>query len=369
VAAAVEVLRSGWITTGPRTKEFEAEFARVTGARHAVAVNSCTAALHLALEAVGLRATDEVIVPSVTFAATAEVVRYFGAMPVIVDVRESDHNIDVAAIRNAMSEKTRAIIPVHFGGVPCDMDEIVALSKDRGVRVIDDAAHAFPCLYKERPVGTLADITCFSFYATKTITTAEGGAAVTANEAWAERMRVMSLHGISKDAWKRYTAEGSWHYDIMAPGFKYNLTDLAAAIGLVQLRRASDMLGRRSSIAAAYREAFQRHGALDLMEVPIDRGSAHHLFVLKLKLDRLKIDRDAFIVELKRRGVSASVHFIPLHLHSYYRDALGYRSGQFPVAEGVYRRSVSLPIYSKMSDGDVNRVIEAVLGVTSTFGI
>jgi perosamine synthetase len=220
IASVVETLRSGWITTGPKTKEFERRFAEATGAPHAVMVNSCTAAMHLALEAIGIKPGDEVIVPTMTFAATAEVVRYLGAIPVLVDVRAIDHNIDPAAIERAITPRTRAIIPVHFGGVPADMDEIMAIARANELLVVADAAHCFPGSYKGRPVGTLADVSCFSFYATKTITTGEGGAAVTANEEWADRMRIMSLHGISRDAWKRYTAEGSWYYEIVAPGYK-----------------------------------------------------------------------------------------------------------------------------------------------------
>ncbi|WP_242335575.1 MULTISPECIES: DegT/DnrJ/EryC1/StrS family aminotransferase [Anaeromyxobacter] len=365
VESVVETLRSGWITTGPKTKEFERRFGAATGAPHAVMVNSCTAALHLALEAVGVKAGDEVIVPTLTFAATAEVVRYLGATPVLVDVRGSDHNVDPAAIERAITPRTRAIMPVHFAGVPADMDEIVALARPRGIFVIDDAAHCFPGRYRGRKVGTLADISCFSFYATKTITTGEGGAAVTANAEWADRMRFMSLHGISRDAWKRYSAEGSWYYEIIAPGYKYNLTDIASAIGLGQLERADEMLERRREIAVTYDRAFIDHRAFELMSWSTDRDHTHHLYVLKLRPGALGIDRDRFIVELKERGIGASVHFIPLHVHPYYRDTYGYAPEQLPVALDVYRRSVSLPIYSKMTDGDVARVVEAVTDIAS----
>ncbi len=214
IDAVVEVLRSGWVTTGPKVKEFESRFAEAAGSSHCVAVNSCTAALHLALEAVGVKAGDEVIVPTLTFAATAEVVRYLGAIPVLVDVRPADHNVDPGAVERALTDRTRAIVPVHFAGVPADMDAIGAMARARGIPVVADAAHAFPCQYRGRNVGTLADVTCFSFYATKTMTTGEGGAAVTGNGDWADRMRVMALHGISRDAWKRYTAEGTWYYEI-----------------------------------------------------------------------------------------------------------------------------------------------------------
>src|SRR3990172_3225514 len=276
--AVVEVLRSGWITTGPKVKEFEARFGAGVGARHCVAVNSCTAALHLALEAIGVGANDEVVVPTMTFAATAEVVRHLGAVPILVDVRRSDHNIDPAAVEPALTPRTRAIIPVYFGGVPADMDEISALARSRGIAVVADAAHAFPCQYRGRNVGTLADITCFSFYATKTITTGEGGAAVTDRDAWADRMRIMSLHGISRDAWKRYRADGSWYYEIVAPGFKYNLTDIAAAVGLHQLRKADQLHEHRARVAWLYTTLLSEVDEVILPQSMPDRISSWHLF-------------------------------------------------------------------------------------------
>ncbi|BDG06315.1 DegT/DnrJ/EryC1/StrS family aminotransferase [Anaeromyxobacter oryzae] len=356
--AVTDVLRSRWITTGPRAKEFEARFGAAVEAAHCVAVSSCTAALHLALEAARVRPADEVIVPTMTFAATAEVVRYLGAVPVLVDVRASDHNVDVAAIERAITPRTRAIVPVHFGGVPADMDEIVALARSRDLPVVADAAHAFPCRYKGRNVGTLADVTCFSFYATKTITTGEGGAVVTGSAGWAERMRLMSLHGISHDAWKRYTAEGSWYYEIVAPGFKYNLGDIAAALGLAQLARAEAMCARREAIARRYDDAFREDEAIELLTCPADRTNAHHLYVIKLVPP---VDRNRFIEELRARGIGASVHFIPLHEHPYYRDTYGYLPESFPVAHDAYTRSISLPIYSAMTDAQVDRVIDTVL--------
>lgn len=365
IASVVESLRSGWITTGPKTKEFERRFTEAVGASNGVMVNSCTAALHLALEAVGVKAGDEVIVPTVTFAATAEVVRYLNATPVLVDVRAHDHNVDPAAIERAIGPKTRAIMPVHFAGVAADMDEISAIARARGIAVIADAAHCFPASYKGRNVGRLADITCFSFYATKTITTAEGGAAVTENAEWADRMRIMSLHGISRDAWKRYTAEGSWYYEITAPGYKYNLTDLASAIGLGQLSRATAMMERRRAIADAYDAVFRDVAAFELTPRPTDRSHAHHLYVLKLRDGVLSIDRDRFIQALKEEGIGTSVHFIPLHVHPYYRETYGYRPEQLPVALDLYRRSISLPIYSKMTDAEVTRVITAVTRVAA----
>jgi perosamine synthetase len=366
IASVVETLRSGWITTGHKTLEFEQRFAAATGMPHAVMVNSCTAALHLALDAIGVRAGDEVIVPTLTFAASAEVVRYLDAKPVLVDVRAEDHNVGPEQVEAAIGPRTRAILPVHFGGLPCDMDGIAEVARRRGIPVVADAAHAFPASHRGRNVGTLADITCFSFYATKTITTGEGGAAVTANPEWADRMRIMALHGISRDAWKRYTAEGSWYYEIVAPGYKYNLTDIASAIGLGQLSRAKAMRDRRRAIADVYDAAF---GGLPPLEIPA-RGHgvehAHHLYVLMVRPEALAIGRDRFIEELRKLGIGTSVHFIPLHVHPYYRDAFGWAPGDLPVADDLYRRSISLPIYSRMGDRDVDRVVEAVRTLVRT---
>lgn len=367
IEEVVAALRSGWITTGPRTKQLEADFGAAVGGEHAVAVNSCTAAMHVALEAIGIKPQDEVVVPTLTFAASAEVVRYLGARPVLVDVLAGDHCIDPAAVERAISPRTRAIIPVHFAGQSCEMDPLLEIARRHGLRIIEDAAHAYPTCYRGRMVGSIGDITCFSFYATKTITTGEGGMAVTASAEWADRMRVMSLHGISKDAWKRYSAEGSWYYEIVAPGFKYNMTDIAAALGLVQLRRAGEMLERRRGIARSYREAFAASDALELLEVRDFAEHAWHLFVIKLVPGVLGIDRGRFIEELKARGIGTSVHFIPLHLHPYYREAYGYGAEDLPVALECYQRSISLPIYSRMSDADVSRVVDAVGDICARF--
>jgi perosamine synthetase len=361
-----EVLKSGWLTPGPRTHAFEAEFAARLGVKHAIAVNSCTAAMHLALEATGLERGDEVITTTYTFAASAEVVRYFDARPVFVDVDPDTLNMCPELLERAITERTKAIIPVHIAGLPCDMDSILEVAWRHKIPVIEDAAHAFPARYKGRMVGTLGDFTCFSFYATKTITTGEGGMICTDNDLWAERCRVMALHGISKDAWNRYTAEGSWYYEVVAPGFKYNMTDLASAIGLAQLGKAEHMWERRREIAQRYNEAF---GGRDALQIPSNREDcehAWHLYILRLKPGALRIDRAAFIEALKQRNISASVHFIPLHVHPYYRDTYGYKPNDFPVAYQEYRRAISLPIYSKMSECDVDDVIEAVLDIVAT---
>ncbi|MDX1664348.1 MAG: DegT/DnrJ/EryC1/StrS aminotransferase family protein [Candidatus Promineifilaceae bacterium] len=358
--AVHETIASGWLTTGPRTHQFEQAFAEAVGARHAIAVNSCTAAMHLALEAIGLQAEDEVITSPYTFAATAEVVRYFDARPVLIDVRPDDLNLDPQQLEQAMTERTRAVIPVHIAGLPAEMDEIVEIARRHDLRVIEDAAHAFPTTYKGRMIGALSDFTCFSFYATKTLTTGEGGMITTDDDQWAERCRIMALHGISKDAWKRYTAEGTWYYEIIAPGYKYNMTDVAAAMGLVQLGKAERMRERRCEIAQRYHAAFGRLPALQTPADRLDSTHAWHLYMLRVHLDQLTIDRAQFVEALNRHNIGASVHFIPLHLHPYYRDTYGYEPEDFPVAYREYQREISLPIYSRMSDDDVEDVIQAV---------
>jgi perosamine synthetase len=367
IARVSEVLRSGWITTGPRVKEFEQRFAHAVGAAQGVAVNSCTAAMHLALEAIGITGDDEVIVPTMTFAATGEVVRYLGARPVLVDIRADDHNLDPAALARAITPRTKAILPVHFGGQACAMDEVLEIARAHGLAVVEDAAHAFPTRYQGRLVGSLGDITCFSFYATKTITTAEGGMAVANREDWVERMRVMSLHGISQDAWNRYSAEGSWYYEIVAPGFKYNMTDIAAALGLAQLERAGQRLERRRQVARVYSAALQDDEALELLQVRSFDEHAWHLFVIKLAPGVLSIDRGQLIEELKELGIGASVHFIPLHLHPYYRKELGWQADDLPVARDCYERSVSLPIYSRMTEAQAEQVAGAIGDLTRRY--
>jgi dTDP-4-amino-4,6-dideoxygalactose transaminase len=358
--SVMETLRSGWLTTGPKVRRFEADFAEYVGCDHAVAVNSATAALHLALSAVGLKEGDEVLVPTMTFAATAEVVLYFKARPVLVDCRPETLNLDPDQLEKAITAKTKAIMPVHIAGQACDMDRILEIASDYDFRVIEDAAHALPARYREKMIGTIGDITCFSFYATKTITTGEGGMAATENPEWAERMRIMGLHGISKDAWKRYTAEGSWYYEILYPGFKYNLTDIAAAIGIEQLKKCTHFWEIRQRYAALYNEGFQDVPAIITPSVAPEAQHAWHLYMIQLDLERLRIGRNEFIALLKQEGIGTSVHFIPLHLHPYYRDTFGYGPADFPRASFVFERIVSLPIYPKMTDADVQRVIDTV---------
>jgi perosamine synthetase len=367
VQSVVETLRSGWLTTGPKVKKFEEDFATYTGAASAVAVNSGTAALHLALDAVGIKEGDEVIVPTMTFTATAEVVLYFKARPVLVDCDPDTLNIDASRIESKITPKTRAIIPVHMAGQPCDMDDILRIARARGLRVIEDAAHALPAFYRDRMIGTVGDITCFSFYVTKTIATGEGGMATTGNPEWAERMRMMSLHGISKDAWKRYTSEGSWYYEVLYPGYKYNMTDIAAAIGIEQLKKCGSFRKARQDIANAYDEGLRDLDGIELPARRPDRQHAWHLYVIKVDPGRLRIDRNGFIEALKEKGIGTSVHFIPLHLHPFYRDTFGYGPRDFPNASAVFERIVSLPIYPKMTGCDVERVIGTVRAIVDRY--
>jgi perosamine synthetase len=365
--SVMETLRSGWLTTGPKVRRFEADFAAYVGCQHAVAVNSATAALHLALSAMGLKEGDEVLVPTMTFAATAEVVLYFKARPVLVDCRPETLNLDPDQLEKAITVRTKAIMPVHIAGQACDMDRIMEIAKEYNLRVIEDAAHALPSRYRGKMIGTIGDITCFSFYATKTITTGEGGMAVTQNPEWAEGMRIMGLHGISKDAWKRYTAEGSWYYEILYPGFKYNLTDIAAAIGIEQLKKCTHFWELRQRYATLYNEGFQDVPAIITPYVAPEVQHAWHLYVIQLDLERLRIGRNEFIALLKEEGIGTSVHFIPLHLHPYYRETFGYGPTDFPQASFVFERIVSLPIYPKMTEADVQRVIDAVSGLARRY--
>ena len=373
----VDTLRKGWLTTGPKTKQFESEFSEYIGRKHSVAVNSCTAALHLALEAIGLRSGQTVVVPTMTFAATAEVVRYFNAKPLLVDCSATDFNIDVtdAARRieqaRGRGEEVKAIIPVHYGGQICDMDGIAKLARWHGIKVIEDAAHCCPAYYQSTAdnrwegVGSASDICCFSFYANKTITTGEGGMACTDNSDFADRMRIMSLHGISRDAWKRFTADGSWYYEITAPGFKYNLTDVASAIGLHQLRRADDLRHKRALIADSYNENLRDVDEIILPAQRPDRIHSWHLYVIRLRLDQLSIDRAEFINELKRAGIGTSVHWMPLHMHPYYRDTYGFVPDDLPKSARLYSEIVSLPIYPDMTDADVDYVTNQIRRIIS----
>jgi perosamine synthetase len=363
INGVIETLRSGWLTMGPKTIEFEEKFREYIGSGHAIAVSSCTAAMHLALEAAGLHRGDEVIIPTFTFTATGEVVCYFGAKPVLIDVEADTCCLDVSKIEESLTPRTRAIIPVHYGGHPCDMERILDISRKHDLHVIEDAAHSLPAWLSGRKVGTLGDATCFSFYATKTLTTGEGGMVATNNDKWAERIRFMRLHGINADAWKRYSDQGSWFYEVTEAGYKYNMTDVNAAMGLAQLERLEWMWQRREELAKRYDRAFKD---MDEIIAPTTRSaavSAWHLYVIRLNLETLTIDRGRFIEELKGRGIGTSVHFVPLHRHPFYRNNFGVNPKDFPVAELIYESIVSLPIYPDLTVEQADYVIENVIEI------
>ncbi len=360
IAAVVETMRSGWITVGPRTHEFEQQFAARFGASNAIAVNSCTSALHLALDALDLDAGDEVITTTMTFTATGATIIHAGAKPVLADVQPDTLNIDPADIERKITPRTRAIVPVHYTGHPVDLAPILEIAKAKSLVVIEDAAHSLPAKYRGRDIGSIGDITAFSFYATKNLCTGEGGMLTTENQEWADRMRTRRLHGMSRDAWRRYSSEGSWRYDVSYPGFKYNMTDINAAMGIVQLRRLPDLHRRRQEIAALYNRYL---ADVDTIELPVTRPDvehAWHLYVIRMRPERLTIHRDAVIEELKAVGIGSQVHFIPLHMHSFYRDAFGLELGDLPVASAAAETILSLPFFTLMTDDDVAHVADAL---------
>lgn len=362
IASVVDTLRSGWITTGPKTKQFEADFAAFLGdGVYALAVNSATAGLHLAVEAIGIGSGDEVITTTHTFTATAEVIRYTQAHSVFVDIDPDTFCIDPSKIEAAITNRTKAIIPVHYGGMSCDMDAIREIAHRHRLKIVEDAAHALPTTWKGRLVGALdTDATVFSFYATKPVATGEGGMLVTRDEEIAKRARVMRLHGISRDAFDRYTSrKPSWYYEVIAPGFKYNLTDIAASIGIEQLKKAYRFQKRRAQLAARYDEEL---AALPLVLPPRpanDDLHAWHLYVIQL-LESCGISRDEFIAKMASMGVGCSVHYIPLHLQPYWRDTYDLRPSDFPKSRHLYECAVSLPLYTRMTDGEQDHVIECV---------
>jgi perosamine synthetase len=388
VKEVVSTLHSGWLTSGPKVHRFETKFAAALGGPHAVAVNSCTAALHLAVEALGLKPGDAVLVPTMTFAATAEIVRYQGAIPVLVDCDPVTTNMDLNdAARRLVQLKSGKLsaqvpkdlslvgmIPVHVGGMMMNVEDIEDFAAEHGLWIVEDAAHAFPAAWR-KDLGSpwqqcgerTATVSCYSFYANKTITTGEGGMAVTEDAQLAERIRLMSLHGLSHDAWGRYTGGGSWDYKIIAPGYKYNLTDIAAAIGIQQLDRAEQMRQRREAIACRYREALADVNEIDLPPENVNRVHSWHLFPIKLNLEELLISRNDFVEELKRSGVGCSVHWRPLHLHPYYKEMFGWQPEDFPVATAVWERLISLPIFPAMLDEEVDHVIRTVRDICASY--
>lgn len=362
IAAVTRTLETCWIGTGPRVREFETQFAHYVGARHAVAVSSCTAALHLAMVVSGVGPGDEVVTTPMTFCATANAILHTGATPVFADCQGETLNIDPAAIEAALSPRTKAILPVHFAGRPADLDAIRAIALRHGLLLIEDAAHAIEGVYKGRKIGSIGDLTCFSFYATKNMTTGEGGMVTTNNSEFADKIRMYALHGLSADAWSRFSDRGYKHYEVIFPGFKYNLTDMAAAIGLIQLPRLADWLRRRSELWARYDEA--------LADLPLglppqaepNTVHARHLYTVTLR-DDAKVSRDGFMAGLHERGIGSGVHYRALHTHPYYRERWGYRPEQFRNAWATGERTVSLPLSPKLSDRDAARVVAAVRDV------
>jgi dTDP-4-amino-4,6-dideoxygalactose transaminase len=381
IAEVIDTLRSDWITTGPKVRRFEEEFAAFIGAPAALALNSCTAALHVALATLGIGPGDAVITTPMTFCSSVHVIEHVGARPILVDVEPDTLNIDPNEIVKTLERSTlnvRAILPVHLYGHPCDMDALIQIAREYKLAIIEDAAHALPARYKGRLIGsstlnvgtlersTVNVLTCFSFYATKNLTTAEGGM-LTGSPDLIDEARIWSLHGMSRDAWKRYSSEGSWYYEVIRPGFKYNMTDIQAAIGRHQLRKLAQFQARRREIVNRYNEAFSQ---FEELQIPTERPEiehAWHLYVLRLNVERLNVSRNQFIEELKARNIGTSVHFIPIHLHPYYRDKYGYKPDDFPAAYREYQCIISLPLYPRMSDRDVEDVIEAVIDVVKRY--
>ncbi|GAB4366631.1 MAG: DegT/DnrJ/EryC1/StrS family aminotransferase [Calditrichia bacterium] len=377
IQEVVDSLRSGWVTTGPKVNTFEKNFAAYIGCKHAVAVNSCTAGLHTALRVLGIGPGDEVIVPTLTFCATANVVEHLGARPVLVDVAE-DFNITPSAIEAALSPRTRAIMPVHHSGQSCNLDEIYALAAEKNLAVVEDAAHAVGSIYHDRKIGSdaivqngkypdLKRVAAFSFYATKNMTTGEGGMVVTADDELADKIRLMILHGMSRDAWKRYSSAGTWYYEVLEAGYKYNMTDIQAAMGIHQLEKLDRFIRIRQKLAKLYDEGFRNIPEIKTPIVHPDRNHIYHLYVIRLELEQLKIDRAQFIEKLKEFNIGASVHFIPVHLHPYYARKYGYKRGDLPVSENLYGRIISLPLYPGMTEEDARYVIGVIRYLTDVY--
>jgi len=362
----VDTLSSHWITTGPKTQAFQSEFRDFVGAEAALALNSCTAALHTALVALGVGPGDEVITTPMTFCASVNVIEHVGATPVLADVEPDTLCISPGRIAAAVTPRTKCILPVHYAGHPCDMDPIMELATDNKLYVVEDAAHSLPARYRGRTIGTIGDMTAFSFYATKNLTTAEGGM-LTGSPELIDEARIISLHGMSRDAWRRYEKGGSWYYEVVLPGFKYNMTDIQASIGLQQLKKLNSFQDRRRAAVRHYNDAFSQYPYFETPPQHPDVDHAWHLYALRLNLDTLRIDRAQFIEELKARNIGSSVHFIPIHVHPYYAKKYGYKAGDFPVAYSNYMRLMSLPLHPRLDDQDVADVIEAVVDVAQTF--
>jgi dTDP-4-amino-4,6-dideoxygalactose transaminase len=355
----VDTLTAGWITTGPKTRRFEAAFGAAVEAEASLALNSCTSALHLALKVLEIGPGDEVITTTLTFAATVNVIEHVGATPRLVDVDALTLNIDPQQVEAAVTERTKAIIVVHYAGHPAEMDAIEAIARRYGLAVIEDAAHAFPARFRERKIGAGNNLACFSFYATKNLTTGEGGM-LTGPRELVDQARILSLHGMSRDAWRRYEQRGSWRYDIVLPGYKYNMSDLQASLGLRQLRKIERMHQRRKEVAIEYSRAFSDDAALQVPATLPWVDHAWHLYVLRLRPERTTVTREILIEQLKELGIGCSVHFIPVHTHPYYQSKYGWRDDDFPVAFENFLRMLSLPLHPGLGSGDVERVIGAV---------
>ncbi len=420
IAEVVDTLKSGWITTGPKAKLFEERFARYVGSGQALAVSSCTAGLHLAMTVLGIGPKDEVIVPSMTFCSTINEIVHLGARPVMVEIND-DFNISPHAIQAAISPRTKAILPVHYGGQACDLEAIYAIAARHSLAIVEDAAHAVGAEYRGVKIGSDAlgekagrgqredvigdqslvmsearrshagrgqgiapaspnselrienstlrkpfpHVTVFSFYANKNMTTGEGGMITTVDEGLMEDMRVLSLHGMSRDAWKRHAGTGSWYYEVVSPGYKYNISDILAALGIHQIEKLDGFIESRTRIAKRYDKAF---AGMPEMETPIvhkDRKHAYHLYVIRLNLDRLTIDRAQFIEELRARNIGSSVHFVPVHMHPFYKERYGYNSGDFSTTESLYQQIISLPLFPRMTNQDMDDVIAAVKDIVA----
>jgi len=359
----VASMKSGWLGTGPKVALFEEMFRKYKGSRHAMAVNSCTAALHVSMLAIGIQPGDEVIVPAMTFTATASAVIHAGGVPVLVDCQKDTMNMDPVDVERKITAKTKAIIPVHFAGRPCDMDALMDIAECENLKVIEDCAHAVETEYHGQSAGTFGDIGCFSFYVTKNIVTGEGGMAITNNAKYASIIKTLALHGLTKDAWRRFGDAGYKHYSVTAAGYKYNMMDIQAAIGIHQRRRVELYWKRRNEIWQAYNNAFR--GLHVFVPEPVEPNTKHalHLYTLLLDIDKLHLSRDEFLNEMTKRNIGVGVHYVALHLHPYYKQTFHYKTGDFPNAEWISDRTVSLPLSAKLTAEDVEDVIEAIMEV------
>jgi dTDP-4-amino-4,6-dideoxygalactose transaminase len=363
----VDTLKSDWITTGPKTQQFEELFRNYIGSKNAISVSSCTAGLHLSLVALNIKAKSEIITTPFTFAATANVIEHIGCQPVFVDIDPATFNLDPEKIEENITKRTKAIIPVHYAGHPCDMGEITKIASDHDLHIIEDAAHAMGATYHHTKIGNSGNLTSFSFYATKNLTTAEGGMVTTNDEKLAEKLRILRLHGISRDAWKRYSSEGSWKYEILCPGYKCNMTDIQASMGIQQLKKFDLMQKKRGKIVEKYNIAFKNIPQIVIPKVKKGIGHGLHLYTILLNTEYLSTGRDTIIEAFKAENIGTSVHFIPIHLHPYYREKYHYRDGDFPIAENVYNRIISLPLFPSMSEQDTTDVIGATTKILNYF--